>query len=65
MTNPSTDNDTHILKRLEEIIKRKKTGQSLEEVLQLEIMEDAFPKLPTPDIKENQVLYYIYESLRE
>ena len=33
----------------------------MKEFIQLEVMEDAFPESPTPNIKENQVMYHIYE----
>ena len=58
---PPSSNDADILKRWKDIIKRKKLGQSLKEVLQLEVMEDSFPELPTLNIKENQIMYHIYE----
>ena len=51
------------IKNIREHFKKLKTkqkpGQTLEEVLQVEIQEDSFPISETPNIKTNDVVYAV------
>ena len=65
MQNTNTAKEDHrtqiekIKKRINELKKKRKPGQTLEAILKNEMDGDNFPPLPTPNKKTNDVCYTI------
>ena len=61
-SSPSTIELTKIKKKLDDLKKKQKPGQSLEEVLQLELDNDNFPPAAVPNVCTNEVAYIIIKK---
>ena len=57
-----TEKIESIRERYEKLKKTKKDGESFEDALKRDIMDDAFPMSPSPNKKCNEVAYAIINS---
>ena len=54
-----TTNGTEIRSRLHTLIQKRNKNQSLQDVLEVDISDDAFPLSPSLNILTNEVVYYL------
>ena len=59
VTMSPTANDTEIRARLHTLLQRRNKNQSLQDVLEADISDDAFPPSPSPNTLTNEVVYYL------
>ena len=58
---PKPTNIEAIKSHFKKLKEKKKTGQSIQEVLHQELDEDSFPNPPTPNLKTNDVNYMVID----
>ena len=59
LTLSRTANDTEIRSMLYTLIQKRNKNQSLQDVLEADISDNAFPPSPSPKILTNEVFYYL------
>ena len=57
---PNKKLDHNIWARMQELLRKKKEGQALEDILNKDISQDDLPPSPASNTKTNEVMYHVY-----